>query len=86
MLSPDDFPTQLWRRAYDRVILQRQTRYYYGAPEGELELRVELQGYLRRARGAAAGLHVVLWLPGIPMAYEADIDVGIQRLGAALAP
>ena len=30
-------------------------------PEGELELRVELQGYLRRARGAAAGLHVVLW-------------------------
>jgi len=50
-LSFEDFPTLAWRRAYDRALLHRQSRLYYSTPEGELELRAELQGYLRRARG-----------------------------------
>ncbi|WP_144635680.1 PLP-dependent aminotransferase family protein [Bordetella genomosp. 13] len=47
----DDFPTLAWRRAYNRIIVQRQPRLYYEAPEGEPALREALQGYLLRARG-----------------------------------
>jgi len=69
-LSPNDFPTPLWRRAYDRAILQRQTRFYYGAPEGELELRVELQGYLRRARGLACTSEQIIIVHGSQQAID----------------
>jgi GntR family transcriptional regulator/MocR family aminotransferase len=46
-----DFPTLVWRRAYQAELLRRQPSLYYMAPEGEAALRRALQGYLRRARG-----------------------------------
>jgi GntR family transcriptional regulator / MocR family aminotransferase len=50
-LSCSDFPTLVWRCACDRALVQKRKRSFYRAPEGETDLRAELQGYLRRARG-----------------------------------
>ena len=69
-LSSADFPTLAWRRAYDRALLQRQPRLFYAAPEGEPELRVELQGYLRRARGLACDLDQILIANGSQQAID----------------
>jgi GntR family transcriptional regulator / MocR family aminotransferase len=69
-LSPEDFPTLAWRRAYDRALLQRQTQLYYASPQGELDLRIELQGYLRRARGLACGAEQILIVNGSQQAID----------------
>jgi len=50
-LSADDFPLLAWRKAYNRMLVQRQQRLGYGEPEGEAPLRQALRGYLHRARG-----------------------------------
>ncbi len=69
-LSPEDFPTLAWRRAYDRALLQRQTQLYYASPQGELDLRIELQGYLRRARGLACNTEQILIVNGSQQAID----------------
>nr|WP_248308653.1 PLP-dependent aminotransferase family protein [Bosea sp. 124] len=50
-LAGADFPVQPWRRALTRVTLSRRERLRYGDPQGALDLRAALQGYLWRARG-----------------------------------
>lgn len=69
-LSFEDFPTLVWRRAYDRALLQRQSRLYYSTPEGELELRTELQGYLRRARGLVCDPDQIIIVHGSQQAID----------------
>lgn len=69
-LSPEDFPTLIWRRAYDRALLQRQTQLYYASPEGELDLRIEIQGYLRRARGLTCDAQQILIVNGSQQAID----------------
>ncbi len=50
-LASTDFPTLAWRNAYSKALLKRQPPLSYADPQGEAELRTELRGYLRRARG-----------------------------------
>ena len=50
-LSGVDFPVLAWRRALTRAALTRKARLRYADPQGDLELRTALQGYLWRARG-----------------------------------
>ncbi len=69
-LSPHDFPTLAWRRAYDSALLQKQTELYYATPQGELDLRVELQGYLRRARGLSCDADQILIVNGSQQAID----------------
>lgn len=69
-LSPDDFPTLAWRRAYDRALLQKQAQLYYANPQGELELRAELQGYLRRSRGITCDAGQILIVNGSQQAID----------------
>jgi GntR family transcriptional regulator / MocR family aminotransferase len=69
-LSPADFPAKAWRKAYDRGLLQRQDRLYYAAAEGEFELRTELQGYLRRARGLVCEVEQILIVNGAQQAID----------------
>lgn len=66
----DDFPTLAWRRAYNRVIVQRQPRLYYEEPEGELALREALQGYLLRARGMRCRAEQILIVHGSQQALD----------------
>ncbi len=69
-LSSTDFPTLAWRKAYDAALLQRQTWLYYATPQGELDLRTELQGYLRRARGLICSPEQILVVNGSQQAID----------------
>ncbi len=69
-LSWDDFPTLVWRRAYDRALLQRQSQLYYASPQGERDLRIELQGYLQRARGLTCDADQILIVNGSQQAID----------------
>lgn len=69
-LSSADFPTLAWRKAYDQVLRQRQPGIYYSAVEGEYELRSELQGYLRRARGLVCDAEQILIVNGSQQAID----------------
>lgn len=50
-IADEDFPALAWRKLYNRELTRRQHHLYYGASEGEANLREALQGYLLRARG-----------------------------------
>ncbi|WP_332607446.1 MocR-like pyridoxine biosynthesis transcription factor PdxR [Achromobacter sp. ESBL13] len=69
-LAFDDFPVLAWRKAYNRALVQRQPSLYYQAPQGELALRVALQGYLRRARGLACHADQILIVHGSQQAID----------------
>jgi GntR family transcriptional regulator / MocR family aminotransferase len=69
-LAPDDFPKLAWRRAYDRALLQRQVQLYYASAQGEAELRAEIQGYLRRARGLTCSADQILIVNGSQQAID----------------
>ncbi len=69
-LADDDFPKLAWRRLYNRALTRRQPALYYGAPEGEDELRAELQGYLLRARGLSCTAAQILIVQGAQQAIE----------------
>lgn len=69
-LSSADFPALAWRKAYNKVSLQRQDRLYYAPAEGELELRTELQGYVRRARGLICDVEQIHIVNGAQQAID----------------
>ena len=69
-LSPADFPTLAWRRAYDRALRQQQPWLYYATAQGDPALRVELQGYLRRARGLICHADQILVVNGSQQAID----------------
>ena len=59
-----DFPSLVWRRAYQAELLRHQPSLYYVPPEGDAGLRRALQGYLRRARGLACDAEQILVVHG----------------------
>ena len=65
-----DFPSQIWRRAYQAELLRHQRRLYYVGPEGDASLRRSLQGYLRRARGLACDVEQILVVHGSQQAID----------------
>lgn len=69
-LADDDFPKLAWRRLYNRALTRRQRALYYGATEGEAELRAELRGYLLRARGLSCTPEQILIVQGSQQAIE----------------
>jgi len=69
-IADDDFPKLAWRRLYNRALTRRQHSLYYGTPEGEAELRAELQGYLLRARGLSCTPDRILIVQGAQQAIE----------------
>ncbi len=69
-LADDDFPKLAWRRLYNRALTRRQRPLYYGAAEGEADLRGELHGYLSRARGLSCTPEQILIVQGSQQAIE----------------
>lgn len=65
-----DFPTLIWRRAYQAELLRRQPSLCYAPPEGDPALRRALQGYLRRARGIACDPEQILVVHGSQQAID----------------
>jgi GntR family transcriptional regulator/MocR family aminotransferase len=69
-IADGDFPALAWRKLYNRALVRRQQQLYYGASEGEAELREELQGYLLRARGLQCTADQILMVQGTQQALE----------------
>jgi GntR family transcriptional regulator/MocR family aminotransferase len=69
-LASRDFPALVWRREYQRQLLQQQHNLYYAAPEGDASLRRSLQGYLRRARGLTCDAEQILVVHGSQQAID----------------
>ena len=69
-LADADFPKLLWRRHYTQALMKRQNHLYYSAPEGEIELRDEVQGYLLRARGLSCSADQILIVQGSQQAID----------------
>lgn len=65
-----DFPTLVWRRAYQAELLRQQNSLYYVPPEGDALLRRALQDYLRRARGLACEAEQILVVHGSQQAID----------------
>lgn len=69
-IADEDFPKLAWRRLYNQALTRRQRCLYYGAAEGEADLRRELQGYLLRARGLSCTADQILIVQGTQQALE----------------
>ena len=69
-IADEDFPKLAWRRLYNQALTRRQHCLYYGAAEGEADLRRELQGYLLRARGLSCTADQILIVQGTQQALE----------------
>ena len=63
-IADEDFPKLMWRKLYNQVLMKRQAHLYYAAPEGAVELRSELQGYLLRARGLSCTKEQIIIVQG----------------------
>ena len=69
-IADADFPKIAWRRLYHQALNRRQRGLYYGATEGDADLRQELQGYLLRARGLACTADQILIVQGTQQALD----------------
>lgn len=63
-VASSDFPALGWQRTYRAEMAKPQKDLNYKQPEGELRLRVALQGYLRRTRGLACDAEQILIVHG----------------------
>lgn len=65
-----EFPSLIWRRAYQTELQRQQDSLYYVAPEGDASLRRALQAYLRRARGLVCDAERILIVSGTQQAID----------------
>lgn len=69
-IADGDFPRLMWRKLYNQALMKRQAHLYYAAPEGSVELRSELQGYLLRARGLSCSQEQIIIVQGAQQAID----------------
>jgi GntR family transcriptional regulator/MocR family aminotransferase len=65
-----EFPSLIWRRAYQTELQRQHDSLYYVAPEGDASLRRALQAYLRRARGLVCDAERILIVSGTQQAID----------------
>ena len=69
-IADEDFPRLMWRKLHNQALMKRQAQLYYAAPEGSVELRSELQGYLLRARGLSCAQEQIIIVQGAQQAID----------------
>lgn len=69
-IADQDFPKLLWRKLYNQELMKRQAHLYYAEPEGDVELRTQLQGYLLRARGMSCSKEQIIIVQGAQQAID----------------
>ena len=69
-LADQDFPKLAWLRLHKQALSRGQRGLYYGATEGEAELREAVRGYLLRARGLSCSPEQILVVQGSQQAIE----------------
>ena len=65
-----NFPLTAWRRAYVAELVRHQPHLNYALPEGDLQFRQALQGYLRRARGLTCDADQIVVVNGATQALD----------------
>ncbi|WP_250437056.1 MULTISPECIES: PLP-dependent aminotransferase family protein [unclassified Caballeronia] len=69
-VSARDFPSLIWKRAYQAELLHQPDSLYYVAPEGDASLRRALQAYLGRARGLVCDSDQIVVVNGTQQALD----------------
>jgi GntR family transcriptional regulator / MocR family aminotransferase len=83
--DPSSFPRGHWLRALRRALASApDDAFGYGSQDGQLELRVELAGYLARARGLRVGAEQLVVVSGFTQALglvaRALAGSGVRRV------
>lgn len=69
-IADEEFPRLMWRKLQNQALMKRQAHLYYAAPEGSVELRSELEGYLLRARGLSCSKEQIIIVQGAQQAID----------------
>jgi GntR family transcriptional regulator/MocR family aminotransferase len=69
-VSARDFPSLIWKRAYQAELLHQPDHLYYAAPEGDASLRRALLAYLGRARGLVCDSEQIVVVNGTQQALD----------------
>ncbi|KXV13411.1 GntR family transcriptional regulator [Caballeronia megalochromosomata] len=69
-VSARDFPSLIWKRAYQTELRHQPDSLYYVAPEGDASLRRALQAYLGRARGLVCDSEQIVVVNGTQQALD----------------
>lgn len=70
-LDPQSFPTALWRRCFLQTLAASgKDLLQYGDPQGEWELRRQLQQYLERSRGVVCAPEQIVICAGLQQSLE----------------
>lgn len=70
-LDPRSFPTALWRQCLLQALRgSGQALTEYGAPQGDMELRRQLQQYLERSRGVVCDPEQIVVCAGLQQSLE----------------
>lgn len=65
-LSPDSFPGKVWRKLLTDCLQEKAEQFtLYSNPQGELELRCEIQQYLERFRGVSCDVEQIVVCCGL---------------------
>jgi GntR family transcriptional regulator / MocR family aminotransferase len=65
-LSPDSFPSKVWRKLVTDCLQENPGQFaLYGNPQGETELRCEIQRYLERFRGVSCDPEQIVVCSGL---------------------
>lgn len=65
-LSPDSFPSKVWRKLLTDCLQENADQFsLYSNPQGELELRCEIQQYLERFRGVSCDAEQIVVCCGL---------------------
>ena len=65
-LSPESFPDKLWRKLTAESLSEKSEQFTaYCDPQGELDLRLQIQGYLERFRGVSCSPEQIVICSGL---------------------
>lgn len=78
-IAAADFPTLLWRRAMNAVLLRRRASLSYEHPAGSAALKQQLQGYLWRVRGIRCDADQIVVVSGSQQALDLCARVLVDR-------
>ncbi|MRS02346.1 PLP-dependent aminotransferase family protein [bacterium] len=70
-LDPESFPAVLWRKCFNRIILENpHILSVYSDPQGEQELRCNIQSYLERSRGVLCQPEQIIICAGLQQSLD----------------
>jgi len=70
-IDQESFPVVLWRKCFNRIILENpHVLSEYSDPQGEQELRCNIQSYLERSRGVLCQPEQIIICAGLQQSFD----------------